>query len=571
MYEPTFKEYYNLLSSIFSDIILKHKHVAVTAFISAILVFVSTYYITELAEASAVLLDRSHSSPFDLRLYNCAKISFFALTLRCVPLAYFTYLIQHIARIKFVEVLRSYMLLPYYKFHKKTPGEIRFTVFLKSLSYPICTQIVVFDFTSLIGSTLFTFIKAYNDISLYPAVVFSMFPLLYLLYMIFFLKYRLIYRTLNLVEQEKTSSRIYDKLSNFDVIKAYNLENLQIDSLRNSIKGQIETQMTTDVFTAKGKYFGRFLIILPYILLAIFSLAKPNSISGSLLFQATLLYSSLSIQIKKMGAQLVKLSSFLNQIGYDKIDAEILSNSQTAIESFNHKIEFLNVDLFHEDKIILHSLSFTIYKNDRIAIVGKNGTGKSTLIKAMLGFTKYNGDILIDGINIKNLTNKSIFSLISYISQDDYTSDDTIMNNIKLGNKTVSDQYVYDKSRLIETHEMITGLEHGYETQAGIKGTSLSGGQRQKLSLLRAIVKDGPIFIFDEATAAIDKEYEKKIINILMNTMKNKTIVMIIHEKSYLEDFDKIFYLNNETVEEIGTYNDLMKNNYNFQTFIRNK
>lgn len=570
MYKPTFKEYYGLLAGIFSDIILKHKHIKIAAIVSAISVFVSTYYVTELAEASAVLLEKNNPIKFSTRIYNFGRISAISLALRHIPLAYFTYLIQYISRDKFVEVLRSYMSLSFYKFHKKTPGEIRFTVFLKALAYPICVQIVVFDFTTLLGTTIFTFIKTYNDINMYAAFIFSFFPIIYIWYMIIFLKYRIIYRTLNLVEQEKTSSKIYDKLSNYDVIKAYNLENSEIDSLRTSIKGQVDTQMATDIFTAKGKYVGRFLIISPYILLAVIFLISPGAMTGSLFFQATLLYSSLSIQIKKLGVQLVKLSSFLNQIGYDTIDKEMMRESQLKLEHFQDKIEFANVDLFHEEKLILKGINCKIFKGEKIAVVGTNGCGKSTFIKSILGFTYFTGEIFIDGIDIKNLSSKSVFSLISYISQDDYTSDDTIMNNIKLGNKSVSDETIKEKAKFLGCHDMIMSLDNGYETQAGIKGSRLSGGQRQKLSMVRAAVKDAPIFILDEATSAIDKGYEAMVLDVILNKLKDKTVVMIIHEKAYLSSFDRIIFLNKGQLEDSGKFEDLLQKNKNFKDFMEN-
>lgn len=568
MYKPTLKEYFWLFMDIFGEVIFKYKYVTIAAAVSAALAFMSTYYFTQIAEASATLLDKNSSVPFEQRLYSFAKVSLLSLCLRHIPLTFFTYLIQLISRNKFVENLRSYMSLPYGKFHKKTPGEIRFTVFLKALSYPICAQIVVFDFTSLVGSTLFTFLKAYSDLNLYAAVVFSLFPICYFGYMLVFLKYKIIYHTLNLAEQEKTSSRIYDKLSNYDVIKTYNLEESEVESLRESLKGQVEAQILLDTFTAKGKYLIRFINISPYVLLAVFSLIYPSSMGGSLFFQATLLYSSLSVQIKKLGTQLARLANYLNQIRYDTIHDDIAVQSGDTIECFRDRIEYVNVDLYHEEKLIVGGINCSIIKGERVAVVGKNGTGKSTFIKSLLGFTQYTGDIMIDGVNIRNLSNKSIFSLISYIPQEDYTSDDTVLNNLRLGNRNATREFIESKAKMFNSHETFLGLENGYDTRAGIRGNKLSGGQKQKISLVRAAVKDAPIFILDEATAAIDKSYEALALETILKKMVGKTVAMIIHEKEYLREFDRVFFLNSGKLEDAGSYQELVARNENFRKFV---
>lgn len=570
MTEPTFKAYYGLTMIIFSEIILKYRYVTITAIIISILVFISTYFATLLTEASAVLLGSDSKIDFSVRLARFLRISLLYLSLKHIPLMFFTYLLQLISRNKFVETLREYMNLPFYKFNTKTPGEIRFTIFLKALSYPICAQIVVFDFTSSVGTTIFTFIRTYNDISPYAAFIFFLFPFVYLTYMIFYLKKRIVYRTKNLVEQENTSAQIYDKLSNFDVIKSYNLENSEANSLENSIKGQVLAQLTTDIFTAKGRYMARYILISPYLFLAILYIMSPHSMTKVLFFQAILLYSSLSQEIKKLGSQLFKLSTFLNQIGYD---TEIFQYDRGippmhGIQYFQDKIVFQNVNISHENRIIIRDINCEINKNEKIAIVGKNGTGKSTFIKAVLGFTNYNGNITIDGNNIKNLTNNSLFSLISYISQDDYTSDDTILNNLKLGCKEATTENIIEKAKLFDCHEMIMKFENGYETQAGIRGNKLSGGQKQALAFVRAAVKDSPIFILDEATSAIDKKYEKKLLEVLFNEIKNKTIIMIIHDQKHLDKFDRIFFLNEGKLEDTGSMNELLLRNGNFRSFI---
>lgn len=567
MYQPTIREFYGLFKKVFTEIILKYRYVTVAAVIFSTMAFVSTYYFTKITGIATQLLDKTSTIPFEVRLSNLVTATLLAVSLRYIPISIFTFLIQLIARDKFLEDLERYMNLKYTKFHKKTPGEIRFTIFLRSLSYPICAQIVIFDFVTIIGTTLFTFIKAYHDINSYAACIFPLFPIIYGIATAIFLKYRIIYNTLNLEEQEKTSARVYDKLSNYDVIKTYNLEEDEIKSFRDSLKNQTSCQLKSDIFFAKGKYVIRFITMLPYVILGLISFMFPGVMSGTILFQAILLFSSLSLQIKRMGIQVSRLVTLLNQIRFDNVEDDPPRITTGFKTTFDDSIRFSGVDLYHASNRIVENINLEVRKGDRVAIVGSNGTGKSTFVKSILGFTDYTGDILIDEVNLKDLPNKSVFSLISYIPQEDFTSDDTILNNLKLGKKDATREYIEEKARLFDAHESFVSLTDGYNTEAGIKGNRLSGGQKQKISIVRAAVKDAPIFILDEATAAIDKGYEKTVMDILLNHMEDKTIVMIIHQKDYLKKFDKVIFLANGKVEAYGQYDELLESNSLFRQF----
>ncbi|KAI5169937.1 hypothetical protein PAEPH01_1115, partial [Pancytospora epiphaga] len=202
---------------------------------------------------------------------------------------------------------------------------------------------------------------------------------------------------------------------------------------------------------------------------------------------------------------------------------------------------------------------------EKIGIVGPNGTGKSTFIKSLMGFTKYSGDIFFDNQNTRSLSWKSVIKQISYIPQDDYTSDDTVMNNLRLGDKNATDEFIVSRARAFGAHETFVGLPDGYETETGPRGNRLSGGQLQKLSLVRAAVKDAPIFVLDEATAAMDKSYESELLGKLFDILKDRTIIMIVHGKDYLAQFDRLFFFNNGRLEQTGTYEDLLSSNSNFK------
>jgi ABC-type multidrug transport system fused ATPase/permease subunit len=236
--------------------------------------------------------------------------------------------------------------------------------------------------------------------------------------------------------------------------------------------------------------------------------------------------------------------------------------------TFRATIEFKNVSLYYDGKPIVEGIDIVIRRGESIAIVGCNGSGKSTFIRSLLGFTKYTGDILIDGINIESISNRSVLRLISYISQDDYTSDCTVLDNIRLGNARCTREDVESKAKLFGANEAFLQLENGYETMAGVGGSRLSAGQRQKISLVRAAVRDAPILILDEATAAIDKRHERRVLDTILNGLAKKTVLMIINDKSYLKSFDRVFFFSRGRLSCTGSYKDLMSTSQDFRQFV---
>ena len=214
----------------------------------------------------------------------------------------------------------------------------------------------------------------------------------------------------------------------------------------------------------------------------------------------------------------------------------------------------------YENLNVLSNLNFKINKGEKVALVGQSGGGKSTIVDLLGRFYDVSdGKIDIDNINIKDLHIDSLRKLISIVSQESILFNDTIYNNIKLGNLNSSKEEVIQAARAANAEEFILKCENGYDTNIGNAGEKLSGGQKQRISIARAILKNPDILILDEATSSLDSESEKLIEDALSNLMKSRTSLVIAHRLSTIENADKILVINNGEIIEKGTHQELLQ------------
>lgn len=224
------------------------------------------------------------------------------------------------------------------------------------------------------------------------------------------------------------------------------------------------------------------------------------------------------------------------------------------------KIEFKNVRFTYEDTNImaLNNISFTINQGETVAILGKTGSGKSTILDLIARLYDIDsGEILIDDVPIKELNLQSLRQSIGAVPQDAFLFSDTIKNNIKFGKENSTDEEIIAVAKKAVVHENIMGFHKQYETILGERGITLSGGQKQRVSIARALLKDPPIYLFDDCLSAVDTETEEEILNQLKKESKNKTTLIVSHRVSSAKNADKIIVLEDGKLIQEGTHEEL--------------
>ena len=254
----------------------------------------------------------------------------------------------------------------------------------------------------------------------------------------------------------------------------------------------------------------------------------------------------------------------------DRIDV-ILNAENNIVESaspvpmneFNGEISFRGVDFHYEDgKQVLKDINLNIPKGRTIAIVGASGAGKSTLVDLIPRFYDASaGSITIDGVDIRNISLHDLRSLMGNVNQDPILFNDTIFNNIAFGVENATMEQVTEAAKIANAHEFIMEKEEGYNTNIGDRGVKLSGGQRQRISIARAILKNPPILILDEATASLDTESERIVQDALDKLMTNRTTIAIAHRLSTIKGADEIIVMNEGRIVERGRHEELIARN----------
>ena len=231
-----------------------------------------------------------------------------------------------------------------------------------------------------------------------------------------------------------------------------------------------------------------------------------------------------------------------------------------SLEAPRGDLELENVSFqYNEHTEVLKNLSFTAKQGQIVALVGQTGVGKTTVV-SLLGrfYDPVSGRILLDGHDLRDITLESLHNSMSIVLQDVFLFNGTVRENICYGEPNASDAQVERAARLAHAHEFIEGLENGYDTMIGERGIKLSGGQKQRLSIARAILRDRPVLILDEATSSVDVETEKLIQQAMDKVMENRTTIIIAHRLSTVKKADNIIVLENGEIAEAGTHEQLI-------------
>ena len=362
-----------------------------------------------------------------------------------------------------------------------------------------------------------------------------------------------------------------ETLNGLRVIKAFNIEAL----LRKRF-GKINN----DLYEAKNKINRRrdlasptseFLGVLVFVGILWFGgqmvLSKELSLSPSMFIGYLAMFYNIINPVKTLStsfSNMQKGSSAIVRIEEIlKTRVTVDDNPQGAqLASFNSKIEFKNARFAYEDAVILKDINVTIEKGKTVALVGSSGAGKSTLADLVPRFHDVTGgEVLIDGKNIKDYALHSVRSLMSIVTQEPILFNDTIANNIALGNPSATNEEIIQAAKIANAHEFIIKKENGYDSNIGDRGSKLSGGERQRLTIARAVLKNPPILILDEATSSLDTESERLVQDAINNLMEDRTSIVIAHRLSTVRHADEILVLQKGEIAERGTHEQLLSTN----------
>ena len=361
-------------------------------------------------------------------------------------------------------------------------------------------------------------------------------------------------------------SRMIEYISGMELFKSYNLAGEKFKRLKNSFNDLKKESINTEIALAPYILIFQLTVDISFALLLLVStqLFISGSINKIMFFSYIIIGLSLSNILKAFSGQYVFFQYM--KLATDKLinvyNEKEISYEFEVMPFKNYDIKFENVSFSYEkDKPVLKNISFEAKQGTSTALVGSSGSGKTTVTNLIARFWDcQSGIISIDGTDITKIYPEELLTNISMIFQDVYLVNDTIENNIKLGKPDATYEEVVKAAKDASCHEFITELENSYNTIVGEGGSTLSGGEKQRISIARALLKDTPIILLDEATASLDADNEHEIRKSLDKLIKNKTVITIAHKLNTIKNYDQIIVMSDGIIEEMGTHEELMKN-----------
>jgi subfamily B ATP-binding cassette protein MsbA len=364
-----------------------------------------------------------------------------------------------------------------------------------------------------------------------------------------------------------TMSQVEETLGGLRIIKAFcaeekmneRFDKVNCDYRNNVMRVNIRQQLAHPM----SEFLGTVMIIIVLWVGGILVLNNHTLSGPRFIYYLVMLYSIINPlkEFSKAGYNIPKGLASMERV--DKIlQAEVAIHDPekpVALNGFKHQIEFRHVSFKYEQQWVLRDINLVIPKGKTIALVGQSGSGKSTLLDLIPRYYDVQeGEVLIDGINVKDLGVHDLRQLIGNVNQEAILFNDTFYNNIAFGVDGATREQVEEAAKIANAHEFIMQSDKGYDTNIGDRGGRLSGGQRQRVSIARAILKNPPILILDEATSALDTESERLVQDALERLMKTRTTIAVAHRLSTIKNSDEIYVLHEGRIVESGTHDELI-------------
>ena len=364
-----------------------------------------------------------------------------------------------------------------------------------------------------------------------------------------------------------TLSQVEETLGGLRIIKAFNAEekmNNRFDNINSSLrKSVMRVAIRQQLAHPMSEFMGTVMIVVVLWFGGMLVLNNQTLSGSTFIYYLVMLYSIINPlkDFSKATYNIPKGLASMERV--DKIlkAKEYITNPVNPVNltQFKHCIEFKNVSFKYDKQWVLKNINLKIEKGKTIALVGQSGSGKSTLVDLIPRYYDVQeGEILIDGVNIKDLTLYNLRSFMGNVNQEAILFNDTFYNNISFGVDNPTKEQVENAAKIANAHDFIMQNEKQYDTNIGDRGGRLSGGQRQRVSIARAILKNPPILILDEATSALDTESEKLVQDALEKLMKSRTTIAIAHRLSTIKNADEICVMHEGRIVERGTHEQLI-------------
>lgn len=373
---------------------------------------------------------------------------------------------------------------------------------------------------------------------------------------------------------QKMNNTIVEYINGMEVVKVFNRDGESYRRFENDVKSYRD--FTLAWYKVCWPWMALYTSILPCVALFTLPVGSWFVLRGYSTLPDLVLVLCMSFGI---GAPLLRTMSFMStlpQINF-KIDtlekmlsAPPLKQSDAPFTGSGHDVVFENIRFAYQDKEVLHGISLTVKEGSLTALVGESGSGKSTLAKLLVHFYDVtDGSIRLGGQELRDMSLEALNDQISYVAQEQFLFHISLLENIRLGRPDASDEEVLAAAEKAQCGEFLSRLEHGIYTLAGDGGKQLSGGERQRISLARAILKNAPVVVLDEATAFMDPENEEKMNAAIAEVIRGKTVIVIAHRLPSIVNADQICVLKDGCLEDAGTHTQLLKRCPAYQTLWR--
>lgn len=364
-----------------------------------------------------------------------------------------------------------------------------------------------------------------------------------------------------------TMSQVEETLGGLRIIKAFSAEekmNARFDKINSNYRDSIlKVTIRQQLAHPMSEFLGTLMIVIVLWFGGTLVLNEQVLSGPTFIYYLVMLYSIINPlkELSKASYAIMKGLASIERV--DKIlKAEVAIKDLEKpihLNSFEHQIEFRHVSFRYAEQWVLRDINLVIPKGKTVALVGQSGSGKSTLVDLIPRYYDVQeGEVLIDGINVRDLGVRSLRHLIGNVNQEAILFNDTFFNNITFGVDHATQEMVDQAARIANAYEFIMESEEGFDTNIGDRGSKLSGGQRQRISIARAILKNPPILILDEATSALDTESERLVQDALERLMDTRTTVAIAHRLSTIKHADEICVLHEGRIVERGTHEELI-------------